>query len=71
MRKSQSLELSNFNDIVELTDMESSVYDGGESLWYWVGYAIGSVERGLEYVWDTHRQMMMQQGGSASSMPFK
>ncbi|MCF0255821.1 MAG: hypothetical protein HUK10_05995 [Bacteroides heparinolyticus] len=57
--------------VEELTLNEIIECNGGESLWYWVAYGVGSVGRGVKYVWDKHTEMIMEQGGHVSTMPFK
>jgi hypothetical protein len=47
--KSEKFDLENLK---ELSSDEASSINGGESAWYWVAYGIGSVGRGVAYVWN-------------------
>ena len=39
-------------EFIELTPEEILETNGGESAWYWLSYGIGSVGRGVAYVWN-------------------
>lgn len=40
------MKLENFSsDLHELSSLECSAVTGGESIWYWVSYGVGSVVR--------------------------
>ncbi len=69
MEKLDLLGISEMNGVEELTLNEIVEYNGGESLWYWIAYGVGSVGRGVAYAWEMHTEMV--KGGHASTMPFK
>lgn len=71
MDKSDLFGISKMDGVGLLSPDEMAQYNGGESLWYWVAYGVGSIGRGITYVWNKNTEMLMEQRGHASIMPYK
>ena len=42
------------NQLVALSLIEMNEITGGESLWYWIAYGVGSIGRGVSFVWNVY-----------------
>ncbi len=66
-------EITQMNVVKELTHDEAIACNGGsgESLWYWVCYAIGSATRAAGELVQKHGEIAMEAGGSPGSLAYK
>jgi|GEM_PF-860757 hypothetical protein len=64
-------EITQKSGIKELTYDEAIEYVGGESLWYWVCYAIGSATRAAGKLAQKHGEIAMEAGGSPGALAYK
>jgi hypothetical protein len=66
-------EITQMNVVKELTHDEAIACNGGsgESLWYWVCYAIGSATRAAGKLVQKHGEIAMEAGGSPGSLAYK
>ncbi|HMI64931.1 MAG TPA: hypothetical protein VK517_02780 [Cyclobacteriaceae bacterium] len=45
-------DIENQFEALSLTEMNEIT--GGESLWYWAAYGVGSIGRGVSYLWKVY-----------------
>jgi len=45
-------DIENQFEALSLTEMNEIT--GGESLWYWAAYGVGSIGRGVSFVWNVY-----------------
>ncbi len=50
--KSNDMKNDKENQLEALSLTEMNEITGGESLWYWIAYGVGSIGRGVAYVWN-------------------
>ena len=43
----KNININEIDGLVELNKNEAATIDGGESLWYWVGYGVGAFVAGM------------------------